>query len=130
MGIELFFLCLALNIYYEARGESYEGQIAVSHVVLNRARIKKRGICEEIYSPYQFSWTHQFHLPPPPSSPSWVEAQINAQRTYSEKDPTGGALWYHHKGITPWWIWNKEVSAVIDNHIFYKCKKGYTCDWN
>ena len=28
--------CLALNIYYEARNQSVEAQIAVSHVVINR----------------------------------------------------------------------------------------------
>lgn len=130
MGLELIFLCLALNIYYEARGEPYEGQVAVTKVVLNRARIKGRDVCSEIYAPYQFSWTNGFRIPPNASDPSWIEAQQVAQTSYSQKDPTGGALWYHHKGITPWWVWNKVVTARIGDHVFYKCKKGYTCAWN
>ena len=124
------FLCLALNIFYEARGEHYEAQLAVAHVTINRSRKKGRTICEEVYSPYQFSWTHQITSPPEPARASWIESQHVAQLAYQTKDPTGGALWYHHKGITPWWVWNKKVTTVIGNHVFYKCKPKYNCDWN
>jgi len=129
-GLEIGILCLALNIYFEARGESDVGQIAVTHVVLNRSKIKKRSLCEEVYSPYQFSWTNGINLPPIPNSRAWIDVQYNAQLAYQKPDPTGGALWYHRHDISPWWVWNKTVTKRIGNHIFYKCKKGYQCDWN
>ena len=52
--------CLALNIYHEARGERVEGQIAVAHVTMNRVNHEKwpSTICEVVYQPKQFSWTH------------------------------------------------------------------------
>ena len=42
--------CLALNIYHEARGESIEGQIAVSQVVMERVKSPKypNTICEVV----------------------------------------------------------------------------------
>ena len=128
--MELWLLCLALNIFYEARGESDEGQLAVGHTTINRARVKGRNLCEEVYSPHQFSWTHQIKLPPSAEDPAWIKAQQIAQLSYQTKDPTGGALWYHHTGITPWWVWNKKVTTVIGNHVFYVCKKKHKCDWN
>jgi len=48
---------LALNVYHEARGESDEGQRAVCHVVLNRARSRKQSVKQVVLAPSQFSWT-------------------------------------------------------------------------
>lgn len=127
--MELIILCLALNVFFEARGEPYEGQLAVAHVTLNRARVKRRGVCDEVYSPYQFSWTLEIQQAPEPADPAWIEAQHVARLAYQTKDPTGGALWYHHKGITPWWTWNKVIVVTLGDHVFYKCKKGYHCSW-
>ena len=51
--------CLALNVYYEARGESLAGQYAVAEVTMNRksaARYPKT-VCEVVYQKSAFSWT-------------------------------------------------------------------------
>jgi len=128
-GLELALLCLALNVYFESRGESYEGQLAVAHVTLNRSRAKQRSVCEEVYSPYQFSWTSQITFPPEPSEQAWIDAQNVSRLAYQTNDPTGGALWYHRYDITPWWVWNKVVVRRIDKHVFYKCKPKHYCEW-
>lgn len=54
--------CLAQNIYYEARGESLEGQIAVAEVTRNRVTKLPQDVflpyCAVVYEPHQFSWTN------------------------------------------------------------------------
>lgn len=52
--------CLALNIYHEARGESWAGKVGVAQITINRADTafrKKKTICSVVYDPAQFSWT-------------------------------------------------------------------------
>ena len=43
--------CLSKNIYFEARGEDTEGQVAVAHVTLNRVEHKNfpNTICEVVH---------------------------------------------------------------------------------
>lgn len=54
--------CLVCNCYHESRGESYEGQVAVSKTVLSRALLKSnefpKTVCENVYKKWQFSWTN------------------------------------------------------------------------
>jgi spore germination cell wall hydrolase CwlJ-like protein len=131
-GLEIGVLCLALNVYYEARSEPPEAQYAVAYVTLNRSRYKRRTLCEEVYSPYQFSWTNSivaYDEIPKPSDPAWIQAQDIARKSLNTPDITGGALWYHRYDITPWWTWNKKRVAKFGAHVFYKCKKGYRCSW-
>lgn len=131
-GLEINLLCLALNIFYEARSEPMEAQYAVAHVTVNRARYKDRTLCEEVYSPYQFSWTNGIikrSKTPRPDDPAWIQAQHVARNTHGTRDETGGALWYHRYDIRPWWTWNKERVGKWGDHVFYKCKKGYRCGW-
>ena len=52
--------CLAKNIYFEARGESHKGKIAVAQVTLNRVIHSSefnKTICGVVYQKDQFSWT-------------------------------------------------------------------------
>lgn len=50
--------CLARNIYFESRGESELGQMAVALVTLNRTVSDKfpRSVCSVVYQKKQFSW--------------------------------------------------------------------------
>src|SRR5574341_488621 len=49
-------ICLAMNIYYEARSDPVEGRLAVAWVTVNRARVARTSICYEVFKPWQFSW--------------------------------------------------------------------------
>jgi N-acetylmuramoyl-L-alanine amidase len=141
-GIELGLLCLALNVWHEARGSSDQAQLAVAHVTLNRARVDRdtRGaarahdtsICAVVYAPRQMSWTLLIvgaRRIPPPTSASWIKAQHLAQEALTSPDFTGGSLWYHRHDITPWWSWNKLMTGRWGDHVFYVCKPKATCGW-
>jgi spore germination cell wall hydrolase CwlJ-like protein len=120
-------VCLALNAYYEARGESYEGQVAVGQVALRRAGLDYRRVCAEIYKPGQFSWTaHRARASALPSGEAWqwalaagTAALVWAARGEGE-DHSRGATYYHAAHVTPYWTRGLELVAVIDQHLFYR----------
>ena len=55
-------ICLAKNIYYEARDQGLAAQIAVSLVVLNRVKDSRypKNICDVIYQGPTYSWKPTF----------------------------------------------------------------------
>ena len=57
--------CLASAVYFEARGEPIEGQLAVAEVVLNRAQSGRypRTVCQVVTQPWQFSFVRRGHIP-------------------------------------------------------------------
>jgi spore germination cell wall hydrolase CwlJ-like protein len=57
MSISYAVICLALNIYFEARGESISAQAGVGYVTVNRANNKDTGICQAVFERGEFSWT-------------------------------------------------------------------------
>ncbi|KYH34648.1 spore cortex-lytic enzyme precursor [Clostridium tepidiprofundi DSM 19306] len=112
-------MLLARLINGEARGEPYEGQVAVGAVVLNRTRSPKfpSTIAGVIYQPGAFT--------------AIVDGQFNAKiRDTSIKaardalngwDPSGGALFYYNPAkTTNKWIWSRPVIKVIGSHRFCK----------
>ena len=68
--------CGAQNIYHESRGESNLGQIAVAQVVRNRVESQKypNTICEVVWQPKQFSWTHDGRSDEPKDRKAFVKA--------------------------------------------------------
>jgi spore germination cell wall hydrolase CwlJ-like protein len=120
--------CLALNVYFEARGESAAGQTAVAHVTMNRVRSGRypdtvcevvtqqaRGVC-------QFSWVCQ----------DGMEARNRTalERAYRvavdvlsgrRADPTHGATYFFSRRIPmPDWAKRMRETASIDNHRFFR----------
>ncbi|MEN8697599.1 MAG: cell wall hydrolase [Bacteroidia bacterium] len=122
--------CLALNIYHEARGERIEGQIAVAQVTLNRVDHRKwpTTICEVVYQPKQFSWTHLVKNQTPREARAWAKARTIARDVMigNVEDPTKGAVYYHANYVNPNWAEYMELSKVIGNHLFYT----WDGDWN
>lgn len=117
-------LCLALNIYHEARGEPLMGQIAVGTVTMNRAKWDVKEICPVVYAPKQFSWTSlkkNPHSHPPAHDKSWQRAQELANRIINGEveDVTKGATYFHAHRVKPGWRHAFERTVVIGNHIFY-----------
>ena len=115
--------CLALNIYHEARGERVEGQIAVAHVTMNRMAHEKwpSTICEVVYQPKQFSWTHLIKQQTPQEYRAWRKAKVIARDVMigNVVDPTMGAVYYHANYVNPSWAEYVDLSKVIGNHLFY-----------
>ena len=106
--------CLADNIYYEARGEPVEGQLAVALVTLNRA--KGSSICEEVYKPHQFSWTSKPKKITEPDE--WEKSYALAYKAMTSITNTFEATHYHSIKVNP--HWKLKRIDQIGNHIFYK----------
>lgn len=112
---------LARLIYFEARGECYEGQVAVGAVVMNRLKTSgfPNTIHDVIYQKNQFS---------PVSSSKWNSEITDYGTCYQAAiealngaDPTGGATFFYNPKIsTSEWIFTRPVVKVIGNHNFAK----------
>jgi len=122
--------CLALNIYFEARGEPAEGKIAVGNVVMNRVKdpryparvcdvIRQGG--ERIRNRCQFSWWCDGRSDKPKDTQAWEESKAIARRIFWGYSPdiTRGALWYHARYVRPSWRKLLVRGPVIGQHIFY-----------
>jgi spore germination cell wall hydrolase CwlJ-like protein len=115
-------LCLAKNIYYEARGEPMHGKIAVAQVTLNRVTHRtefQSSICGVVYAKHQFSWTMGQYREP--RGEAWREAQAIAKAVIigTVHLPDFKALYFHNLTVKPQWNKTKELVARIGNHIFY-----------
>lgn len=112
---------IARAINGEARGESYEGQVAVGAVILNRVKSSKfpNTIAGVIYEPGAFTAVSdgQINVPIDPNS-TVVKA---AQDALNGWDPTGGAIYYFNPDTaTSSWIWSRPQIKTIGSHIFCK----------
>jgi N-acetylmuramoyl-L-alanine amidase len=114
--------CLARNIYHEARGEGFRGQIAVAQVTLNRVRNPKfhNTVCGVVYAHRQFSWTLD-KSKRVRDKKAWQHslAIARAVLTQSVQLPHFTATHFHTRQVKPSWAKHKRVVAVINNHIFY-----------
>jgi len=114
-------LYLTLNAYHEVRSEEQLAQIAVSHVVLNRAREKNKTVKEVVLEPYQFSWTlSPKRIDDPKALLQCFTSSVIALQGH---DFTDNSTFYHHKSVRPYWRKGLIKVADIGNHRFYKEKK-------
>ena len=108
---------LARVIYAEARGEDFEGKVAVGAVVLNRLMDPHfpKTIRDIIYQPGQFTAVSDRQIQLYPDA----EAYQAAEAALSGVDPTGGALYYFNPRLaTDRWIKSRPVVKKIGNHTF------------
>jgi spore germination cell wall hydrolase CwlJ-like protein len=114
--------CLAGAVYFESRGESLAGQLAVAHVVINRAKSGRfpKSLCGVVHQPSQFSFVRHGKMPAIRNAAQWNNAVAIAQiaRDGSWKTQAPGALFFHARYVSPGW--RKTRVASIDNHIFYR----------
>jgi len=114
-------MLLARLIHAEARGESFEGQVAVGAVILNRVSSPyfPKTIREVIYQKssrvYQFSPVGDGSINLEPNEKA-VQAAVQALQG---TDPTGGALFFYNPDISrDQWIRTLPVMTRIGNHVF------------
>ncbi len=110
---------LAHLIHGEARGESYEGKVAVAAVALNRLESKEFGntLNEVIFQPGAFTAVSdgQYYLKPDASSYQAAEAAMRGW------DPSEGAIYYWNPvTATDQWIWSRPIVKAIGRHVFAK----------
>lgn len=126
--------CLTQNVYFEARNQPFQGQVAVTFVVLNRAHSKDypSDLCDVVRQGgtkkhrCQFSWYCDGKPDDPEDAEAWRKAMLVAYTTalgYNLlSDPTKGALFYHADYVRPEWRLRLQKTTKIDRHIFYRYK--------
>lgn len=112
---------IARAINGEARGEPYEGQVAVGAVILNRVESPNfpNTVAGVIYQPGAFTAVSdgQINVPIDPDS-TVVKAARDALNGW---DPTGGCLYYWNPATaTSKWIWSRQIIKTIGKHHFGK----------
>ena len=124
--------CLAMNIYHEARSESYDGQLAVATVTMNRVDSHKypETVCGVVWQKNnkgcQFSWTCDGKSDRIRNQSAYSKAidiaekvLLNGERSYKIDDDV---MYYHADYVNPNWEerWNAELIAQVDSHKFYR----------
>ena len=134
--------CLALNIYYEARGSNFADQMAVADVVLNRVQDRRypQTVCNVVYqgehkpswktgkpipvrNRCQFSWYCDGKPDEPQDTDAWMSAQSSAYKiiNYGEfRGLTEGATHYHAGYVSPRWASSLQLVGKIGDHIYYR----------
>lgn len=127
-------LCLATAIYFEARGESERGQMAVAEVILARTRTEGRPttICGVVYEgarhhsgcQFSFACNHKSHATR--ERKSWDRAkQIAAAALQTHSTIVKGATSFHLASAHPRWALHMVRVCRVGTHIFYRPRQTH-----
>ena len=133
--METALMCMALNIFFEARSEPIQGQIAVAEVTLNRVASDDypNTICEVVLQQNsqgcQFSWWCDGKSDSPKEHNSFQTSKSLARLMIDDgqyisvvgKDATH----YHTDDIKPYWADNMVKVEQVGKHIFYAKNTNY-----
>jgi spore germination cell wall hydrolase CwlJ-like protein len=115
--------CLAGAVYFESKGESLAGQLAVARVVMARAKSGRfpGSLCGVVYQKSQFSFVRGASMPNiDKGSQNWRNAVAVTKIALDNawKSPVEGALFFHARRVSPGWRLTR--LGTVDNHIFYR----------
>ena len=115
-------LCIALAVYFEARGEPTAGQLAVAQVILNRVEDRRfpNNACDVVYQRHQFSFFWDGKHDRPTDKGAWDQARAVALTATAINDTTSGANHYHADYTQPYWAEGRTPVRVIGRHVFYR----------
>tara|TARA_R110000764_G_scaffold84463_2_gene165156 strand:- start:42 stop:434 length:393 start_codon:yes stop_codon:yes gene_type:complete len=124
-------VCLAMNVYHEARGEPVIGQYAVAQVVMNRVQSDRfpDDICKVIHQGLhkgrhkcQFSWYCDGKSDKAYDELAWARSLIVADNVFSGRvlDVTSGSTHYHALSVKPYWSKEFKITATYGSHRFYE----------
>jgi len=123
-------LCLALTVYYEARGEIPDGQIAVAETVINRVEDHRwpDSVCGVVTQNRHPASLHRcqfsFYCDGQPEQPgdaiAWQQAQDIAEAVMKGDLYLGvEATHYHTTDTRPAWADSMESLGKVGDHVFY-----------
>ncbi len=125
-------LCLAALIFFEARGESLEGQFAVGQVAINRMESPRwpDDICQVANQNKQFSYTHdglsdnpERHINNRVDAEAYETAKIIAKELLVDGYRMGlTSTHYHTVDVTPYWSRIYPRDGRIGRHYFYTAR--------
>lgn len=125
-------MCLAVAIFFEARGEPIDGKELVANVILNRVEHPSYPdtVCEVVNQPKQFSYTHELPSLGMSDNPldyntyhdsiAWEESVSVAELVLDTGVINPYILMYHADYVDPYWTDHYEVSGQVGSHIFYR----------
>ena len=108
---------LAKCIFAEARGEPYEGKVAVGAVILNRVENPNfpNSIYGVVYQPWAFTAVYDGQITLEPNE----ECYAAARDALNGWDPTYGCIYYYNPATaTSQWIFSRQVVTRIGKHVF------------
>ena len=119
-------MCLALNVYHEAKNQSLIGQIAVAQVVMNRVKDERYpdNVCDVVYQGQYYKWKPDLPIKnrcqfswycdgksdkPIKDTFAWEQAVTVAHGVYygNLDDFVEGATHYHAHYVLPEWASSK-----------------------
>lgn len=125
--------CLARTIYWETRDSDNAAMQSIANVVMNRLghegfpnticgvvkQGREQGAC-------QFSWWCDGRSDSAQEKERYAHAKEIARKALNRqlKDLTGGAMYFHRKGLVPSWSKKYVRTAVVGKHIFYRPAGG------
>jgi spore germination cell wall hydrolase CwlJ-like protein len=126
--------CLANAVYFESRGESVRGQIAVAQVVMNRVFFDfyPNNVCDVVYqnahryNACQFTFACDRIRDVVTEPEAWTRAKRIAKDVLDGKlwlDDVGKATHYHAYWVRPWWIRTMRKLHKIGVHSFYRPRR-------
>lgn len=124
-NIQRQIICLALNLYHEARGSSYESIMAVGFSTRNRLN-KNKDYCSVIWEKGQYVWTKRpIQGQMPKDTASWnkiMDAATKIVTVEGLKDTTNGAdsFYSHNLKNAPRWAHKSPVRVRIGKLVFVK----------
>jgi spore germination cell wall hydrolase CwlJ-like protein len=107
--------CLALAIYFEARGESQKGQQAVGNVIINRTKNSRypNTMCGVVFQKGQFTFIKKGRAALPKTPRMWDSAIAMAHTVIGGgSDVSNGALSFCQRRL-------RRSGFTIGNHVFY-----------
>lgn len=116
--------CLATGVYFESKSEPLSGQLAVGHVIANRASSNGRfpsTYCGVLFQRGQFSFVRGHSLPSVPRSSRQWKTAVAIAKIVDQKlkdSAVGKALFFHARYVSP--NWRLKRVAAIGNHVFYR----------
>ena len=122
--------CLAAAVYFEARGEPIDGQIAVAEVVMNRLEddrwpndvcsVVKQNRYPGVLNRCQFSFYCNGQREIVTDQRAWATAKEIAEGILAGTLSLGvEATHYHTTAVNPFWSDYYTDIGVIGNHRFY-----------
>lgn len=126
--------CLALNIYYEGRGESELGKKIIAQTTMNRANDDHRNVCNVVMQPGQFTWVRSKvagkqvkpRFVPKESDEAWSDCQIIAKKALngSLDTPSKYRNVTHFHSARSQQSWTRSMKSLgrVGGHVYYQSK--------
>ncbi|HEY8572177.1 cell wall hydrolase [Phenylobacterium sp.] len=122
--------CLTTAVYYEARGETVQGQAAVAQVVMNRVKHPAfpKSVCAVVFqgsqrrTGCQFSFACDGSMRARREAKAWARARKIASRTLAgvALADVGSATHFHTTAVAPAWGPQMRRVAQVGLHVFYR----------